>query len=225
MAQAGWAMGVGGAKAGHGRYRLWHNPGWGSALVEMQLVWYGLPHELIEAGDIYEDVEARQRLAGVNARVQVPTLVLPDGQVMTESAAITLYLADLTGRDDLVPGPGAAERAAFLRWLVFIVANIYPTFTFADVPTRFVRDEAAAKGFRSAVEVYAQTLWREVAGAAGEPWFLGERFSVLDIYVAVMNHWRPRGEWFAAETPGLAAIARRVEAMPELAEAFRRNFG
>jgi len=218
-------MGTGGAKAGQGRYRLWHNPGWGSALVEMQLVWYGLPYDLIEAGDIYEDVEARQRLAGVNARVQVPTLVLPDGQVMTESAAITLYLADLTGRDDLVPGPGAAERAAFLRWLVFIVANIYPTFTFADVPTRFVRDEAAAKGFRSAVETYAQTLWREVAGHAGAPWYLGERFSALDIYVAVMNHWRPRGAWFAAETPGLASIAQRVEAMPELAEAFKRNFG
>ena len=134
-------------------------------------------------------------------------------------------VADLTGRDDLVPGPGAAERAAFLRWLVFIVANIYPTITFADVPTRFVRDEAAAKGFRSAVETYAQTLWREVAGAAGAPWFLGERCSALDIYIAVMNHWRPRGDWFAAETPGLAAIARRVEAMPELAEAFKRNFG
>ena len=56
---------------------------------------------------------------------QVPTLLLPDGQVMTESAAMTLHLADLSGRDDLVPGPAAAERAAFLRWLVFLVANIY----------------------------------------------------------------------------------------------------
>ncbi len=224
MAQAGWAMGVGGAKAGQGRYRLWHNPGWGSALVEMQLVWYGLPHELIEAGDIYEDVEARQRLAGVNARVQVPTLVLPDGQVMTESAAITLYLADLTGRDDLVPGPGAAERAAFLRWLVFLVANVYPTFTYGDVPTRFVKDEAAAKGFRAEVDAYEQRLWTAVEAAAAAPWFLGQRLSAIDLFLAVMTHWRPRRAWFAQHAPKLHAAALAAEALPAVAPVLARHF-
>jgi hypothetical protein len=93
---------------------------------------------------------------------QVPALLLPDGQVMTESAAMTLHLADLSGRDDLVPGPAAAERAAFLRWLVFLVANIYPTFIYADDPSRFVKDEAARAGFLAACDAHAQRLWLAV---------------------------------------------------------------
>jgi GST-like protein len=46
--------------------------------------------------------------------MQLPTLVLPDGQIMTESAAITLYLAEATGRSDLVPPrPGRSSCAGW----------------------------------------------------------------------------------------------------------------
>src|SRR5262245_6605486 len=97
-----------------GPMTLYGEPGWGSVLVEAQLEWLGLPYMFEAVGDLFESAEARERLRRVNPLAQIPTLVLPDGAVMTESAAITLYLADLTGRDDLVPGPGAPERAAFL---------------------------------------------------------------------------------------------------------------
>src|SRR5690606_13988632 len=121
------------------------------------------------------------RLQPLNPVVQVPTLVLPDGEVMTESAAITLHLADVAASDALVPSPGEPERPRFLRWLVFIVANMYPTFTYADEPSRFVPGEQAQKGFRANVEDYAKRLWGMVESEAGQPWFLGERPSALDI--------------------------------------------
>ena len=54
-----------------------------------------------------------------------------------------------------MPAPGAPERAAFLRWLVFLVANIYPTFTYADDPARFVSVNAARDPFRAATDAYA----------------------------------------------------------------------
>ena len=155
---------------------------------------------------------------------QVPTLVLPDGSVMSESAAITLLLADITGKDSLVPGPRAPERGKFLRWLVFLVANIYPTFTYADDPARFVSVSAARDPFRAATDAYAQRLWRQVESEAGGPWFLGDRFSALDLYIDVMTRWRPRRGWFEVETPRLYAIARQADALPELAGVWKRNF-
>jgi Glutathione S-transferase, N-terminal domain len=103
----------------------------------------------VETGDLFASHAAREGLRSLNPVSQVPTLVLPDSQVMTESAAIALHLADLSGRDGLVPGPATSERAVFLRWLVFLVANIYPTFTYADDPSCFVKDEAARAGFRA----------------------------------------------------------------------------
>jgi len=200
------------------------NPGWGSAIVEAQLLWYGLPFRYQASGNLFESAEARERLRALNPLSQVPVLELPDGTVMTESAAITLHLADLSGRDDLVPGPTAPERAAFLRWLVFLVANVYPTFTYADDPSRFVKDAAAQPGFRAEVDAYAQRLWLAVESAAGAPWFLGARCSALDVYLAVMTRWRPRREWFAQHAPRLHAAALRADALPALAPMLARNF-
>ncbi|MBM3650828.1 MAG: glutathione S-transferase family protein [Alphaproteobacteria bacterium] len=205
-------------------YKLYGRAGWGSALVEAQLVWYGLPFEFEQVDDLFKSPEARAKLETVNPLAQVPTLVLPDGGIMSESAAITLLLADIAGRDSLVPAAGARERPKFLRWLVFLVANIYPTFTYADDPSRFVSVNAARDPFRAATEAYAQRLWRQVEREAGSPWFLGERFSALDIYLAIMTRWRPRRGWFETETPRLFAIARRADQVPALAQVWQRNF-
>jgi GST-like protein len=205
-------------------YTLWGRPGWGSTIVEAQLDLYGLKYRYEPVEDLFRTPGAREKLEKVNPLAQVPTLVMPDGSIMSESAAITLLLADVTGSETLVPGPGAPERAKFLRWLVFLVANIYPTFTYADDPARFVSVNAARDPFRAATDAYAQRLWRQVEREAGAPWFLGERFSALDIYVDIMTRWRPKRGWFEIETPRLFAIARRADALPELANVWKRNF-
>jgi GST-like protein len=206
-------------------YRLFARPGWGSALVETQLAWYGLPYEIEDLDDLFKSTAARERLRPVNPLAQVPTLLLPDGQVLTESAAITLHLADATQSSDLIPGPDETVRPAFLRWLVFLVANIYPTFTYADDPTRFVEGELAQQSFETNVGAYRQKLWRQVEVAVGAPWFLGPRFSALDIYIAVMTRWGPRRGWFEVECPRLYGVALSADGEPRLTAVWRRNFG
>jgi GST-like protein len=205
-------------------FTLFGRAGWGSVLVEAQLAWYGLPFEIEEVDDLFASAQARERLSAINPVAQVPTLRLPDGAVMTESAAITLHLADLAGGETLVPPAGHAARPQFLRWLVFLVANIYPTFTYADDPRRFVTGEAAQKAFRRSVDLYEQGLWMMVERAAAAPWFLGETFSALDIYIAAMTRWRPRRAWFADHAPALSAIAARADAIPELEAVWARNY-
>lgn len=205
-------------------YVLYGRAGWGSALIEAQLAWYDLPCRFEPIGDLFADAAARDELGRLNPIAQVPTLLLPDGALMTESAAITLVLGDRPGGRSLVPPPGAPTRASFLRWLVFLVTNVYPTFTYADDPARFVALEAARAPFHAAVEAYRKRLWQIVDQAAAQPWFLGDTFSALDIYVGVMTHWRPRRAWFAEHCPRLAAIAHRADAEATLAEVWRRNF-
>jgi GST-like protein len=199
-----------------GKMRLFGEPGWGSAIVEAQLDWYGIEYELERVGNLFKSAESRERLSAANPLAQIPTLVLADGAVLTESA-------EVTGKDSLVPRAADAARAPFLRWLVFLVANVYPTYTYGDEPSRFVEGEEAQKSFRSHVDAYAKKLYAVLEGVAGAPWFLGERFSALDIYVCVMTRWRPKREWFAANTPNLAAIAARTEQVPQLVACWGRN--
>jgi GST-like protein len=203
---------------------LYGHPGWGSTIVEAQLAWLGIDFEFKDVGDLYESPEARAGLRRVNPLAQVPTLVLEDGQIMTESAAITLYLADRTGRDDFVPAPQSPERPAFLRWLVFIVANVYAVATFSDEPERFVPDEAARAGFRAAMDDHRKRLYQILEPAIRTPWFLGERFSALDLYLSVMSRWRPGRDWLAENAPKVHAIATRVDALPKLQAVWARNY-
>jgi GST-like protein len=204
-------------------YKLFARPGWGSTIVEAQLAWYELPYAVEDVDDLFQSAAARERLAPLNPVAQLPTLIMPDGTVMTESAAITLNLAEIAGSTALVPAPGQAERARFLRWLVFLVANVYPVFTYLDEPTRFAPAAASAE-FADNLGRYRERLWGIVEEAACEPWFLGPRFSALDIYIAVMTRWRPRRPWFAEHRPRLHAIALKTEARPELAQVWQRNF-
>lgn len=95
--------------------RLSRLAGWGSTLIKAQAAACGLPLDLVEVADLFEDTGARAALAEVNPVAQLPTPMLDDGRIMTESAAITLHPADLTGSDLLVPRPRAEERATFLR--------------------------------------------------------------------------------------------------------------
>jgi GST-like protein len=207
-----------------GQYILHGRPGWGSVLTEAQLNWYGLPYDFVDDGDLFEDDKARRKLAKLNPLPQYPTLVLPDGQVMTESAAITLHLADAAKSFELVPEPADPTRPRFLRWLVFIVANVYPTFTYADVPGRFVPGEKAAKGFRANIDEYQKTLWSMVEAEAKAPWFLGKRFSALDIYFCTMTRWRPRQPWFEAHAPKVFAAGRKCDDLPKLKAVWLRNY-
>jgi GST-like protein len=202
-------------------YKLYARAGWGSVLTEAQLVWYGLPYELEEVGDLFQEKGAGDKLRAVNPLMQLPTLILPDGQAMTESAAITLHLAEATSREELVPPP---PRPQFLRWLVFMVANIYPTFTYGDVPARFVPGEEAQKAFEANVNAYELRLWEMMEVQASAPWFLGPRLTALDLFIAIMTKWRPRRPWFAEHAPRLHAIAVAVESVPAIAEVWRRNF-
>ena len=134
--------------------KLYAQPGWGSTLVEAQLAWYGIPCEIEDVGNLFKSQDARERLAKVNPLAQLPTLVLPDGRIMTESAAITLHLADTApAGKSLVPTAPGAERDRFLRWLVFLVASIYPTFTIGDDTSRWLSDAAAQKDLREPVGV------------------------------------------------------------------------
>ena len=205
-------------------HRLLGCLGCGSAIVEAAFAIAGIPLAYEEVD--YEPGSAtRERLLEVNPLGQVPALLLPSGEVMTESLAILHYVNDLEPSADLVPPPGDATRRAFYHRIVFVVAALYPTWTYGDDPARWAGPGEGARTLKETTDEHRQRLWLQMEQAAGAPWFLGERFSAIDLYVTVMTRWRPGRKWFAEHAPKLFAIAMAGEALPKVGPVIARNFG
>jgi GST-like protein len=204
-------------------HRLLGCAGCGSAIVECAFAMAGVPLEYEEV-DYSAGSPTRERLLTVNPLGQVPVLLLPDGGVMTESLAMIQHVDDLNPAAGLVVPAADPARGAWLRWSTFIVAALYPTWTYGDEPGKWVGDANGARQLRESTDRHRQVLWRQVEAAAQAPWFLGARASAIDLYVTVMTHWRPGRKWFAANAPKLNAIAERTAATPKVAAVLARNF-
>lgn len=126
-------------------YRLYGAKGGGSMIVEAA---FAIAHVPVKVVDLdWEDLGWESKiLKPLNPLGQVPTMVMPDGTPLTESAAILLHLADKVSGSGLAPAADHPERPVFLRYLILLVSAIYPTFTYGDAPKRWLDgDEKAAK--------------------------------------------------------------------------------
>jgi GST-like protein len=207
-----------------GSYIVYGSPGSGSVPVEAALTLIGAPYEVIDE-TVLRDVARNPEVLKVNPLGQVPVLVLPGGEVMTESAAILIWLADRHPASGLAPRPADPRRPAFLRWMAFVSSAIYGLAWVRDDPLRLVsRDDQVAVVMDRITERRAD-CWRSMdAQIRPGRFLLGDELGVLDLYVATVSRWSPRRTRFYREAPGMAAVVRRVDADPRLAELWDARF-
>lgn len=206
-------------------FTLYGAAGSGSVPVEATLRLIGQDYRVVEA-PTWEGEAERDKVAAVNPMRQVPALVTPGGEIITESAAILIWLADSHPRERLSPAFDDPRRAQFLRWMSFIPASIYSMFWVRDEPARLVGDnlEAQAEIQRRTIDRIAD-CWRMMdAQVAPGRFLLGEEMTVLDLYVATASRWTPQRRRFYAEAPRMAEVVRRVDALPALQAFWSERF-
>jgi GST-like protein len=209
----------------NGPYTVYGSPGSGSVPVEAALMLIGAPYELI-GETVLRDVARNPTVFKVNPLGQVPALVLPGGAVMTESAAILIWLADRYPDVGLAPPPAdERRRPAFLRWMAYVSSAIYGLAWVRGDPMRLVSDERQAEVVLERIAERRADCWRWM-DAQIEPrrFLLGDELSVLDLYVATVSRWSPRRRRFYREAPRMAEVVRRVDADPRLAELWEARF-
>lgn len=196
-------------------FTLYGRAGSGSAAVEALLDELGLAWQ-------FEAVPhpAPEGYLAINPLGQVPSLRLPDGSVMTESAAMMIYLADIAPASGLSPAPASPERAAFLRWMTFLAASTYMADLRVFYPARYgeaASVKAAAMGeLTRDAGVLSQAL-------GSKEWFLG-KFSALDVYAAMILTWmRDDVPELPMLPENLKKLISRAHGRPAIAKAFQRN--
>lgn len=206
-------------------YTLFGSQGSGSAAIEIALERTRTPYRFVRASS-WEPDSALQELAAANPLQQIPTLLLPDGSVLTESAAILIHLGLAFPDSGILPAP-VPRRAQSIRGLVFIAANCYSAVGISDYPERWCPGgsaraiEAVRKGARQRLhrnwEVFADVF-------PARPYLAGAEPGGLDFLAVVVSKWSGARAHLREARPSFAQTLERIENHPSVAPVLLRHW-
>ena len=183
-----------------------------------------IPYTLVEGATWAEEV-ARDRVAPVNPMRQIPTLVLPSGEVMTESAAILIHLADNHPKSRLAPLPGDPARAQYLRWMLYVSSAIYSLHWIKPDVRRIGAPAELRDSVVEAIHERIAFCWHNMdAQMKPRKYLLGDELTALDLYVTVVSRFGPWRTRFYEAAPTMTSVVKRIDREPRLAQFWERRF-
>lgn len=140
----------------------------------------------------------------------IPALVTDDGVVLTENAAILLFVADASGR-----APSSATgRAELQQWLGFIAAEIHKV-VFAP---HFDSDASEAVKTHALTKTESRLAYLD-SRLASRSYLVGDEFGVADAYLVTMLHAAQVTPIDLSRYPNVAAYLARHLERPSVAAA------
>lgn len=192
---------------------LYHHPFSRAATVVWMLEEVGVPYEL-RFVDIMKGAQKQADLVALNPMGKLP--VLTDGDtVVTEVAAIGLYLADRYAAGRLSPAIDDPKRGTYLRWSLFAPSVIEPGAMAKASGWTFKPGQAGWGDYES--------MLRAMEGAvSGRDFVLGDTFSMADVIFGGTLRYMLQFKMIEP-TPTFTAYAERLGARPALQRAEARN--
>jgi GST-like protein len=209
-------------------YTLYGSKGSGSAIAEAALAIVGIDdYRLIDAATWLPD-SALSELHAVNPLGQIPTLLLPDGEVLSESAAILIHLGLMHPQSGLLP-QDPMLRARVIRGLVYVAANCYSAISVIDYPERWCadadEDEAVKRRIKQGTRERLHRHWEIFADSFLRDRYLsGEAPAALDWMASVVSRWGGAREHLRRVRPAFATLMDELDRHPDVAAVFARHW-
>ena len=184
---------------------FFHNPHSRACMTRALLEELGVAYELCTI-DFRNNEQLSPEYRAINPMGKVPT-IRHGGDVITETVAIFVYLADRFRAAGLAPDLDDPQRGSYLRWLVFYAACFEPALS-----DRAMKREPAPR----AQSPYAD--FDTVVGTLTDqldkgPYLLGERFTAADVLWASALRW-VTGFGLLQATPRITSYIERVTSRP-----------
>ncbi len=175
----------------------------------------GVPFEVVKVSHRNHHTADGADFNEINSKGYVPALRLDNGELLTENAALLLYVADLNPAAKLAPPEGTLERYRVAEWLAYINSELHKSFSplFAPNAPEAMKEYARAN-LRKRIGWAAQNL-------GSKPYLMGERYTVADPYLFVVLSWAAHVEFDLSAWPNLQSFQQRVAARPHTIEAMR----
>lgn len=161
---------------------FYHNPRSRAQMVHWMLEEAGAPYRIVPI-DFEKGEHKTPSFLALNPMGKLPTIV-HRGTVVTETAAIIAYLADVFPQAGLAPAIDDPSRGTYYRWL-FFGAGCFEPALLDEMLKRPAPPQKTAVGWGSYGEVVAAFK----AALAKGPYLLGDKFSAADVYVGSQIRW------------------------------------
>lgn len=113
--------------------RLFYSPGTCSLAPHIVLREIEQTFDLERVNFVTRRTDTGRDFNGINPKGYVPALQLDSGEILTETAAILQYIADMSSSSmDLAPKAGTFERARLQEHLSFVSTELHKAF---DAPS------------------------------------------------------------------------------------------
>lgn len=172
--------------------------------VDFSLVKVDLAAKKTETGDDYLEI---------NAKGQVPALLLDDGSLLTEGVAIVQFLADKVPDRQLLAPAGSMTRYHTLEWLNYIATELHKGFSPLFNP-------ATPDEYKTIARAVLEKKFRYVNEELNDKqWLMGLRFSVADAYLFTVLRWAHAVKLNLDGLSNIDAFMERMKARPAVAAA------
>jgi glutathione S-transferase len=118
-----------------------------------------------------------------NPTALIPSVLTPQGDILHETAAINLHLAELHQAEHLVPTVNDSDRGVFLSGLFLLTGEIEPALKRYFYPQRYVftdQDARRMKALSLSQIIKSLNIFENRLKGNG-PYYLGKRYSLIDL--------------------------------------------
>lgn len=196
--------------------KLYYIPGYCSLSPHIVLHEAGLNFEIERVDTASCKTESGADFAKINPKRYVPALLLDDGQVLTEGAAIVQYLADLRPETGLAPKAGSMQRVRLQEYLNYIAAEYHKSFS-----PLFAQGTSEQAKVAAIANVGRRLDYFENIFADGRPYLMGDTFTVADAYLFVVTNWTKLTNISLDKWPHVIAYVSRVAGREKVGKAMR----
>lgn len=192
---------------------LYHHPFSRASTVVWMLEEVGTPYTL-EHVDILAGEQKSPSILAMNPMGKLP--VLKDGDlVVTEVAAIGLYLADRYAFGRLSPLPDDPARGTYLRWSLFAPSVVEPGAMAKMAGWEYKPGQAGWGTFDAMLSTMELAV-------TGKDFLLGSQFSMADVIFGGTLRYMLQFKMVEAR-PAFSEYVARLDARPALKAADARN--
>jgi len=200
---------------------LYHAPGACSRVSMNALEEIGLEYE-DRPIDLAKAEQRSPEYLAINPQGKIPALVM-GGQVLTENAAIVLFLHRLHPQAGLLPETGnLLAGAQAVSDLIWCTSTIHPVVRSIRMPMRWTDGDPApvhARGMAMFEPIVRSIAARLEQGG----WWFGSDWSIIDVYLYWNYETARSGGFDLAGWPVLADHEARVRARPSFQRALARE--